>query len=149
MQDDPAAELAALIDGKGHRRYGLADVNQRAHALQAATLAENAGCDAALIVAALLHDIGHMVHDLGEDPASQGIDDRHEAVGQDYLSRWFGPEVTEPVRLHVAAKRYLCAVEPEHAAKLSRDSVVSLRLQGGPMSAEEVAAFHATPHAAT
>jgi len=61
--------------------------------------------------------------------------------------QWFGPEVTEPVRLHVAAKRYLCATEADYFAKLSRDSVLSLALQGGPMSPEEVAAFAALPHA--
>nr|MCU0946169.1 metal-dependent phosphohydrolase [Rubritepida sp.] len=90
-------------------------------------------------------DIGHMVHDLGENPADQGIDDRHEELGHAWLTRHFGPEVTEPVRLHVAAKRYLCAVEADYFAKLSDDSVKSLALQGGPMSAEEVAAFEALP----
>lgn len=147
MRTDPVAELAALIDGKGERPYGLAHINQRAHALQAAWLAEQAGHDSALITACLLHDIGHMVHDLGENPAEDGVDDRHEELGQVYLQRHFGPEVTEPVRLHVAAKRYLCAAEPGYFAKLSRDSVVSLALQGGPMSAGEAAAFIAQPHA--
>jgi phosphonate degradation associated HDIG domain protein len=146
MDQDPAAMFAALIDGKGERPYGLHDVNQRAHALQAAMMAEQAGCDAALVTAALLHDIGHMVHDLGENPAEAGIDDRHEQLGHDFLVRYFGPEVTEPVRLHVAAKRYLCAVEPDYFGRLSRDSVLSLSLQGGPMSPDEVAAFEALPH---
>ncbi|MBN8902348.1 MAG: hypothetical protein BGO51_17240 [Rhodospirillales bacterium 69-11] len=148
MQQDPVEMLADLIEGKGGKQYGLHDLNQRAHALQAALLAEQGGCDAALITAALLHDIGHMVHDLGENPAAEGIDDRHEALGHDFLVRFFGPEVTEPVRLHVAAKRYLCAVEPGYFGRLSQDSVLSLRLQGGPMSAEEAAAFAAGPHAA-
>jgi [1-hydroxy-2-(trimethylamino)ethyl]phosphonate dioxygenase len=144
---DKAAELAALIEGKGHRRYGLADINQRAHALQAALLAEQAGYGAALITAALLHDIGHMLHGLGDNPAAGGIDDRHETVGYAYLAAWFGPEVTEPVRLHVAAKRYLCAAEPDYFARLSPDSVRSLSLQDGPMSPEEMAAFRVQPHA--
>lgn len=148
MDQDPVAALVALIDGKGYRPYGLHDINQRAHALQAALLAEQAGCDAALITACLLHDIGHMVHELGENPAALGIDDRHEEVGHTYLQRFFGPEVTEPIRLHVAAKRYLCAIEPGYFATLSRDSVLSLSLQGGPMSAQEAAAFRAQPHAA-
>jgi phosphonate degradation associated HDIG domain protein len=142
---DPIAMIADLIDGKGQNRYGLSKVNQRAHALQAALLAEQSGCDSALIAASLLHDIGHMVHDLGEDPAADGIDDHHEAAGQAFLARWFGPEVTEPVRLHVAAKRYLCATEPDYFGRLSPDSVRSLELQGGLMSAEEVALFKATP----
>src|ERR1700687_4451219 len=128
--------IADIIEGKGHRLYGLSAINQRAHALQAAWLAEQEGCDAALISACLLHDIGHMVHDLGEAPARDGIDDKHEQLGQAWLTRWFGPEVTEPVRLHVAAKRYLCAAEPDYFAKLPKDSVLSLSLQCGPMPAE-------------
>ena len=139
--------IGDIIEGKGHRMYGLSAINQRAHALQAAWLAEQAGCDAALITACLLHDIGHMVHDLGEDPAGDGIDDKHEDLGEAWLTRWFGPDVTEPVRLHVAAKRYLCAIEPDYSTRLSPDSVLSLTLQGGAMSASEVAAFRAEPHA--
>lgn len=148
MSADPVALIADLIDGKGHRQYGLSLINQRAHALQSAWLAEQAGCDAPLITAALVHDIGHMVHDLGEDPAARGIDDRHEELGETFLRRYFGPAVTEPVRLHVAAKRYLCAVEPDYFGRLSPDSVRSLELQGGPMSADEVAAFEALPESA-
>jgi len=147
MEQDPIDMLAGLIGGKGERRYGLHDINQRAHALQAAMLAEQEGCDAALVTAALLHDIGHMVHDLGDNPAEAGIDDRHEMLGHDFLVRYFGPEVTEPVRLHVAAKRYLCAVEPDYFGRLSPDSVLSLRLQGGPMTEAEVAEFRALPQA--
>ena len=135
--------IGDIIEGKGHRLYGLSAVNQRAHALQTAWHAEQAGCDAALITACLLHDIGHMVHDLGDDPAKDGIDDKHEELGQGWLARWFGPEVTEPVRLHVAAKRFLCGSEPDYFAKLSPDSVRSLALQGGPMSADECAAYRA------
>ncbi len=142
---DIVGELVGLIDGKGHRQYGLSHLNQRAHALQAALLAEQAGCPPALITASLLHDIGHMVHDLGEDPAARGIDDQHEALGHAYLAQHFGPAVTEPVRLHVAAKRYLCATEADYYARLSADSVLSLSLQGGPMSDAEVAAFRALP----
>jgi phosphonate degradation associated HDIG domain protein len=147
MTRDVLTELAGLLEGKGVRRYGLSDVNQLQHALQAALLAEQAGCDAALVTAALLHDIGHMVHGLGENPADEGIDDRHEELGRAYLAPLFGPEVTEPVRLHVPAKRYLCAVEPEYFARLSPDSVLSLKLQGGPMSEDAVARFRALPHA--
>jgi phosphonate degradation associated HDIG domain protein len=147
MKPGLTAMIGEIIEGKGHRLYGLSAINQRAHALQAAWLAEQAGCDAALITACLLHDIGHMVHDLGQDPARDGIDDRHEERGQAWLAHWFGPEVTEPVRLHVAAKRYLCATEADYFAKLSPDSVRSLALQGGPMAEPEVAAYRANPHA--
>jgi phosphonate degradation associated HDIG domain protein len=138
--------IATLLDVNGQHRYGLSDINQIQHALQAALLAEQAGAPDSLVAAALLHDIGHMVHDLGENPAAEGIDDRHEEVGNVFLAGLFGPEVSEPVRLHVAAKRYLCATEADYFAKLSQDSVLSLSLQGGPMSAEEVAAFEALPH---
>ncbi|MCX7379944.1 MAG: HD domain-containing protein [Alphaproteobacteria bacterium] len=141
MTDQRLGELADIIDGKGHGQYGLSDINQRQHALQAALLAEGENAGAALITAALLHDIGHMVHDLGANPAEAGIDDRHEELGHDWLVRWFGPEVTEPVRLHVAAKRYLCGTDPSYFGKLSKDSVLSLSLQGGPMSAAEIAEF--------
>lgn len=144
---DPVASLASLMMEKGQRRYGLHDVNQLQHALQAAMLAEQAGGDAALITAALLHDIGHMVHGLGENPAEDGVDDHHEALGHAFLCQHFESDVTEPVRLHVAAKRCLCATEPDYAALLSPDSVLSLRLQGGPMSSAEVAAFRTEPGA--
>jgi phosphonate degradation associated HDIG domain protein len=147
VDDDAAGMLAALIEGKGEGRYGLSGINQREHALQAAWLAERSGCDAALIVAALLHDIGHMVHDLGDNPAAEGIDDQHEQIGYDFLRHYFDPAVTEPVRLHVAAKRYLCAVEPDYSGRLSADSVLSLSLQGGPMDERELAAFVALPYA--
>lgn len=144
--NDVLAEIRRLLEQKATGRYGLTLINQQQHALQAAWLAEQEGRSDALIAASLLHDIGHMVHDLGDNPAEAGIDDLHEELGHVWLRQHFGPEVTEPVRLHVAAKRYLCAVESDYFAKLSTDSVRSLALQGGPMSAEEVAAFEALPH---
>jgi len=144
--DDRIATLHDLLEGKADGRYGLHDVNQRQHALQAAMLAERDGHHAALIAAALLHDVGHLVHHLGVNPAARGIDDQHEQVGHDFLVEWFGPEVTEPVRLHVAAKRFLCATEADYFGKLSEDSVISLALQGGPMSPAEIAAFRDQPH---
>jgi phosphonate degradation associated HDIG domain protein len=148
MTDPRLHHLESLLTLKADGNYGLSAVNQRQHALQAAWLAERAGCPAPLIAAALLHDIGHLVHDLGENPAEEGIDDLHEARGHEFLAAWFGPEVTEPVRLHVAAKRYLCGTEPDYFSKLSKDSVRSLELQGGPMDAAEAAAFAALPESA-
>jgi phosphonate degradation associated HDIG domain protein len=144
---DPLSTIADLLEGRAGGRYGLHDVNQRQHALQAAMLAERDGHGDALVTAALLHDIGHLVHHLGDNPAAHGVDDRHEELGHDFLARWFGPDVTEPVRLHVAAKRYLCAAEADYFSKLAPDSVRSLALQGGPMSAEEVEKFRALPQA--
>jgi [1-hydroxy-2-(trimethylamino)ethyl]phosphonate dioxygenase len=147
MADDILSHIAFLLTEKGQKQYGLHDVTQLQHALQSAWLAEQDGADPALIAAALLHDIGHMTHSLGENPAVAGVDDRHEEIGHAFLARWFGPEVTEPVRLHVAAKRYLCAVEPDYFSRLSPDSVLSLKLQGGPMTTDEIAAFRALPQA--
>jgi phosphonate degradation associated HDIG domain protein len=138
--------LIDLYDGRARRPYGLSHVDQRAHAVQAGWHARGQGAPATLVAAALLHDVGHMVHDLGEHPAADGVDDRHEEVGAAYLARWFGPATVEPVRLHVAAKRYLCAVEPGYLGRLTRDSVESLALQGGPMSPDEAAAFRARPY---
>lgn len=147
MADRTIAEIAALFEGRGAAAYGLAGVNQAEHALQTASLAERDDAGPALTVAALLHDIGHLVADLGDDPAADGIDDRHEAVGHAWLASRFPPEVTEPVRLHVAAKRWLCGTEPGYFARLAPDSVRSLALQGGPMAAAAAVAFAAQPHA--
>jgi phosphonate degradation associated HDIG domain protein len=143
-----AAEIHDILEVRAEGRYGLCDVTQKQHALQAAWLAEREGQGSAMIAAALLHDIGHLIHDLGDDPADAGLDDRHEELGHAWLARHFGAEVSEPVRMHVAAKRYLCAAEPDYFGKLSADSVRSLGLQGGPMSAAEAAAFRVSPHAA-
>ena len=144
--DGRVAQIHQMLDGKADGQYGLHDITQRQHALQGAMFAEKDGQTAALVTAVLLHDIGHLVHDLGENPAEHGIDDRHEEVGYNFLAKWFGPEVTEPVRLHVAAKRFLCATEADYFGKLSKDSILSLSLQGGPMSDAEVAEFRAQPH---
>ena len=145
MAQDAVTELAALLEGKGSRRYGLSDVNQLQHALQCAAHAEADSAPPATVLACLLHDVGHMIHQLGENPAGRGIDDVHEQLGADWLAKRFGPEVSEPVRLHVAAKRYLCTVESDYFGKLSADSVRSLELQGGLMSAEELAEFRRHP----
>jgi phosphonate degradation associated HDIG domain protein len=140
-------ELRRIYAGRATRRYGLSLVSQLQHALQSAARAERAGDPAALIVASLLHDIGHMIHDLGDDPAARGIDDVHEELGARWLAARFDAAVAEPVRLHVAAKRYLCAAEPDYFGRLSADSVRSLALQGGPMAPQEMAAFDWGPHA--
>ncbi len=102
---------------KGHAAYVGEPVSQLEHALQAAYHAEQRGADDALVVAALLHDIGHLLHKLPEDAADHGIDTRHEQIGQAWLKRYCGPEVTEPIRLHVPAKRYLCATDAEYLAE--------------------------------
>lgn len=140
-------EIIRLWNERGGSNYGHEPVTQLEHALQTATLALNEGAEDELVAAALLHDIGHLLHDLDDDAPDRGVDDRHEVLGQRWLERHFGSGVTEPVRLHVAAKRYLCAVEPAYEAGLSEPSRVSLALQGGVMTREEAAEFIASPHA--
>ena len=137
--------LFNLFTEKGQGAYFGEAITETEHALQCAHLAEQSGADDALIAAALLHDVGHLLHDLPEDIAGRGIDGRHEHGGADWLERHFGPAVVVPVRWHVAAKRYLCAVAPDYAAELSPASRLSLRLQGGPMTEEEVRAFEQEP----
>ena len=130
-----------LFELHGESEYGGEEVTQLEHALQAATLAEAAGSSPSLITAALLHNIGHLMHSLPNDSPDSGIDDLHETSGHRFLQQYLPDSVTEPVRLHVAAKRYLCAVDPSYAAQLSPPSVTSLQLQGGPMSADEIRDF--------
>jgi phosphonate degradation associated HDIG domain protein len=139
-------EICDLFATKGHAAYVGEPVSQLEHALQAAHHAEQASASDALVVAALLHDIGHLIHKLPEDAADHGVDTRHEQLGQAWLARYFGPEVTEPIRLHVPAKRYLCATDAEYLGQLSPASVQSLRLQGGPLSSGELHEFEQNPH---
>jgi phosphonate degradation associated HDIG domain protein len=139
--------LIELLLTKGTRQYGGERVSQCEHALQTACRAARENAPAALVAAALLHDVGHLLHEEGEQPALRGIDDQHEAIGADYLLPVFGPAVAEPVRLHVPAKRYLCATDGGYFARLSPGSVRSLALQGGPFTSEEVAEFQALPFA--
>lgn len=137
-----------LFHAHGSSQYGHEAVTQLQHGLQAAELARRDGAGPELVAAALLHDVGHLLHDLPDDAPDQGIDDRHEVLGQRWLQDHFPPAVVEPVRLHVDAKRYLCAVEPGYLGHLSEPSRQSLALQGGPMNPDEVRAFEAGPHAA-
>ncbi|MBB5874116.1 gamma-butyrobetaine dioxygenase [Allocatelliglobosispora scoriae] len=147
LRRDPVGRLAALFGGDGAADYLGEPVTLAEHMLQAATRARAAGADDALVAAALLHDIGHLAGVVTGAELMAGTDNRHGHTGADWLARWFPPQVTEPVRLHVAAKRYLCAVEPAYAAELSEASVFTLAVQGGPMTAAEVAAFEAEPYA--
>ncbi|MBI1317362.1 MAG: HD domain-containing protein [Candidatus Hydrogenedens sp.] len=137
--------IFARFAEKGHLAYGEF-VTEQQHALQSATFAERDGQPEAMVVACLLHDYGHLCHNLGEHIADEGVDAKHEEIGARQLKKWFGPEIVEPGRLHVAAKRYLCTVDPAYRAGLSPASEQSFVLQGGPMSPEEVAAFEAEPY---
>lgn len=141
------AEILDLYDRLGHLHYGE-DVSQAEHAAQTAHHAQMDGAPPELVAASLLHDIGHLLQKLGEDAADRGVDTRHEHIGAGYLARGFGPKVTQPVRLHVAAKRFLALREPAYAQGLSPASLQSLALQGGPMTETEASAFLAEPGAA-
>jgi [1-hydroxy-2-(trimethylamino)ethyl]phosphonate dioxygenase len=143
--DGVDAVLARLRE-RGHERYGER-VTQLDHALQCASLAAAEGAADSLVAAALVHDYGHLIDDRGHMAERNGLDGEHEAVGAAALAAWFGPAVTEPVALHVAAKRYLCVAEPGYFEALSPASKLSLELQGGPFAPDEAAAFIARPYA--
>ena len=117
-----------------------------AHSLQTAVFAEQDGADDLMIAAAFLHDYGHFCHEMGEDIAEHGIDAIHEELGAEALKDYFVPEVIEPMRLHVAAKRYLVATDEAYVKTVSPASMLSLKVQGGPFNAQEVAEFEANPH---
>jgi len=139
-------EIFARFRASGDALYIGEPVTVSEHMLQAAALAQSDEAPPELVAAALLHDYGHLVHDLPEDSAEHGVNTRHEELGFAFLERSFPPEVTEPIRLHVAAKRYLVAVDPVYRDELSPASLLSLELQGGPMSQDEVGAFEGGPH---
>src|SRR5215469_15751696 len=139
--------IGDLFAGEGAADYLGEQVTQAAHMLQAAALAERSGALPELVAAALLHDVGHLTGDRTGGDLMRGADNRHGDQGAHWLEQWFGPDVTEPVRLHVDAKRYLCAVEPDYLSRLSPASVFTLGVQGGPMRAAEIAEFEASPYA--
>jgi len=134
-------EVLALLDARGAAAYFGEPVSVLEHGLQAAHFARESGAPDALIVAALLHDVGHVLGRSPEDIAAWHTDARHEEIGSSWLARRFGPAVSDPVRLHVAAKRYLCATTPEYLSELTAASLHTLDLQGGPMTTDEVDAF--------
>ena len=140
-----AHEIAGVFQEHGHRAYGE-HVTELQHALQCAALAHADGEEPVVVAACLLHDYGHLVHGLAEDIADHGVDGRHECVGANRLSAWFPPEVVEPIRMHAAAKRYLCWKESGYQAALSGASRKSLALQGGAMSESEAREFERQPH---
>jgi phosphonate degradation associated HDIG domain protein len=146
--DDAVAVIGALFASEGAAGYLGEPVTQAGHMLQAAAIAERDGASPALVAAALLHDVGHFTGTVTGQDLMRGTDNRHSDQGAAWLAQWFGPAVTEPVRLHVAAKRYLCATEPGYLYLLSAASRYTLTVQGGPMQREELAAFEREPYAA-
>jgi phosphonate degradation associated HDIG domain protein len=144
-----ALEIVELFEKRAHKQYGREAVSQLQHALQCAQLAQDAGETDATIVAALLHDIGHLIcAELGDHADDiQNHDDLHQYVALPFLRGVLPDAVLEPIRLHVDAKRYLCATEPCYLGALSPASQRSLILQGGPFQHKELAAFLAQPFA--
>jgi phosphonate degradation associated HDIG domain protein len=140
-------DLHALYLERGAEQYDGEPVTHMEHALQAAHLAEQAGAGDALVAACLFHDVGHLITGRPGSPTLEGIDDTHEKLGAKVLRGIFGPVVTEPIRWHVDAKRYLCHADATYHARLSVDSQRSLVLQGGIFNAEQAAVFIARPGA--
>lgn len=134
-----------LFARRGAEEYMGEPVSMARHMEQSAACAVADGASDDLIVAALLHDIGHFVGDFPIDALENGIDNYHEAAGAQFLAPYFPASVTEPIRLHVAAKKYLCAVDRDYLKRLSAASIQSLQVQGGPMNEIEITEFEARP----
>jgi predicted HD phosphohydrolase len=133
--------LADIFERRGGEEYLGEPVTMAEHMLQGAHFAEQAGEPEIIVVATLLHDIGHFTSEFGTFSMNDVEDRHHEEAGAKVLERFFPKLVTDCVRYHVAAKRYLCAARPEYLGKLSEASIHSLNLQGGPMNEGEVLAF--------
>lgn len=133
--------LADVVERRGGDSYIGEAVTMAEHMLQAAQQAEDADAGDELIAAALLHDIGHYLSEFPPDAADEGIDNNHESAGAAVLAPYFPSVITDCVKYHVAAKRYLCATDADYFKSLSEASVLSLKLQGGPMNSDEVKCF--------
>ncbi len=137
--------IANMFDRQGAEEYAGEAVTVSEHMLQGAHFATQSGASEPIVAAALLHDIGHFTSDFGMYDPGDTLDNHHDEAGGKFLEPFFPPVVTACVRLHVAAKRYLCATDTTYFAKLSPASVHTLELQGGPMSDTEVAEFEKNP----
>ena len=140
-------DIERLFEARGHEQYSGENVTQLQHALQTAALGETEGASNALVTAALMHDLGHLLHDLEGTPSMRGVDDVHQYRALPFLRGLFDDEVLKAIKLHVDAKRYLCATQAAYHAELSADSKRSLLLQGGIFSAAEAATFIKQPGA--
>lgn len=137
--------LVSIFERRGGEEYLGEPVTMAEHMLQGATLAEKANAPDELIAAALLHDIGHYTSEFGTFTMEDTEDRHHDDAGAEVLAPFFPPVITECVRLHVAAKRYLCATNSAYFNRLSPASVHSLNLQGGPMNEAEIFEFESNP----
>lgn len=140
-------DIDTVFARRGAEQYSGEPVTQLEHALQSAALAEAEGADDELVTAALLHDLGHLLQELGETPSLRGVDDVHQYAALPFLRGLFGERVLGGICLHVDAKRYLCATRPDYHDALSQDSKRSLKLQGGVFDAAQAQAFIAQPGA--
>jgi len=148
MMHSATEHVIRLFEQRGQGRYGSEQVSQLQHALQCAVFAKRQGAGSAMIAAALLHDLGHIIdHQPMPESDNQNLDDAHEQRAYQWIKSNFGKSVADPVRLHVAAKRYLCTVEPEYLAKLSPASLKSFHDQGGLMSQSQIDDFRDEPFA--
>ncbi len=138
--------ISDIFARRGADSYLGEEVTMSEHMLQGALLAEEAGAADELIAGVLLHDIGHFTNEFPEDALERGTDTLHESAGAAVLGRFFPSVVTDCVLHHVAAKRYLCATDPDYFSKLSPASVHTLSLQNGPMDHEEVTEFAKNPN---
>ena len=138
--------IGSIFDRRGDEEYLGEPVTMGQHMLQGATLAEEAGQPDQIIVAALLHDIGHFTSEFGTFTMEDTEDRFHEDAGAQVLEKFFPKVISDCCRFHVAAKRYLCATDPEYFSKLSEASLHSLSLQGGPMSSDEISKFEENPN---
>ena len=134
--------LKEIFEQCGHLEYLGEQVTMSEHMRQSAFLAEKKGYKEDIVVAALLHDIGHFVSELGSFKINDEYDRLHEEAGAHFLEKYFPTIISDCVRFHVAAKRYLCAIKPEYLNTLSEASIHSLKLQGGPMNKIEVKKFN-------
>ena len=141
------SDIERLFRDHGHIEYAGEGVTQLEHALQSAQLAERSDASPELVTAALLHDLGHLLNPQGDTPSARGIDDQHQYFAIPFLGPLFPAAVIEAIRLHVDAKRALCAIDPEYYEALSVDSKRSLTLQGGVFARGELQAFLARAHA--
>jgi phosphonate degradation associated HDIG domain protein len=139
-------EIFRLFEKRGAEAYYGEAVSMLEHSLQTAHFARLSHAPDSLVVAALLHDVGHLIEHVPADLADWKEDAHHEEKGAEWLARYFGPEICNPVLLHVPAKRYLCATDASYFSKLSPASVVTLKLQGGPMNLTEVEDFQRVAH---